>query len=71
MNHYGDSRIVVDAFIKQLEVCRPNNDYNKQNFVSFASFLRRLLQALDYLGSKADLQSSTLMKKAKKIHITF
>ena len=66
MDHFGDPRIVVNAFINQLEACRPNNDYNKQSFVSFASFLKRLVQAFEYLGFKADLQSSTLIKKAKK-----
>ena len=66
MNHFGDPTFVVNAFINQLEGWHPNKDYNKQNFVSFASFLKRLVQAFDYLGFKADLQSSTLMKKAKE-----
>ena len=66
MDHFGDPSIVVNAFINQLEAWRPNNDYNKQSFVSFASFLKRLVQAFEYLGFKADLQNSTLMKKAKK-----
>ena len=66
MDHFGDASIVVNAFINQLEAWCPNNDYNKQNFVSFASFLKRLVQAFDYLGCKADLQSSTLMMKAKE-----
>ena len=66
MDHFGDHSIVVNAFINQLEAWRPNNDYNKQNFVFFASFLKCLVQAFEYLGFKADLQSSTLMKKAKE-----
>ena len=66
MVHFGDPSIVVNAFINQLEAWRTNYDYNKQNFLSFVSFLKRLLQAFDYLGFKADLQSSTLMKKAKE-----
>ena len=66
MDHFGDPSIVVNAFINQLEAWRPNNDYNKQSFVSFASLLKRLVQAFEYLGFKADLQSSTLMKKAKE-----
>ena len=57
MDHFGDPSIVVNAFINQLEAWRPNNDYNKQSFVSFASFLKRLVQAFEYLGFKADLQS--------------
>ena len=66
MEHFGDPSIVVNLFINQLEAWRPNNDYNKQNFVSFASFLKPLVQAFEYLGFKADLQSSTLIKKAKE-----
>ena len=66
MDHFGDPSIVVNAFINQLEAWRPNNDYNNQSFVFFASFLKRLVQAFEYLGFKADLQSSTLMKKAKE-----
>ena len=66
MDHFGDHSIVVNAFINQLEAWRPSNDYNKQNFVSFASFLKLLVQAFEYLGFKAELQSSTLMKKAKE-----
>ena len=66
MDHFGDPSIFVNAFINQLEAWRPNNDYNKQSFVSFASFPKRLVQAFEYLGFKADLQSSTLMKKAKE-----
>ena len=63
MNHFGDPSIVVNAFINQLKAWRPNNDYNKQNFSSFASFLKRLVQAFEYLVFKAHLQRSTLMKK--------
>ena len=66
MDQFGNPSIVVNAFINKLEAWRPNNDYNKQNFVSFASFLKHLVQAFEYLGFKADLQSSTLMKKAKE-----
>ena len=40
----------MNAFINQLEAWRPNNDYNKQSFVSFASFLKRLVQAFEYFG---------------------
>ena len=66
MDHFGDPSIVVNAFINQLEAWRPSNDNNKQSFVSFASFLKRLVQAFKFLGFKADLQSSTLMKKTKE-----
>ena len=66
LDHFGNPSIVVNAFISKLEAWRPNNDYNKQNFVSFASFLKHLVQAFEYLGFKTDLQSSTLMKKAKE-----
>ena len=47
MDPFGDPSIVVNAFINQLEAWRPNNDYNKQNFASFASFLKRLVQAFE------------------------
>ena len=66
MDHFGVPSIVVNAFINQLETWPPNNGYNKQNFVSFVSFLKPLEQAFDYLGFKADLQSTILMKKAKE-----
>ena len=66
MSYFGDPTIVVNAFINQLENWKSTNDYNKQNVVAFASFLKRLVQAFQYLGYTADLQSSTLMKKAKE-----
>ena len=66
MDHFGEPSIVVNTFINQLEAWRLSNDYNKENFVSFASFLKRLMQASENLGFKADLQSSTLMKKAEE-----
>ena len=66
MSHFGDPAIVVNAFINQLENWKSTNDYNKQKFVAFALFLKRLVQAFQYLGYTADLQSSTLMKKAKE-----
>ena len=56
----------MNAFVNQLEAWHPKNDYNKQNYISFASFLKRLVQAFEYSGFKADLQSSTLIKKAKE-----
>ena len=52
MDHFGDPSIVVNAFTNQLEAWPPNNDYNKQNFESFTSFLKRLVQAFEYLASK-------------------
>ena len=65
MSNISDPTIVVNAFINQLENWKSTNDYNKQNFVAFASFLKRLVQAFQYLGY-TELQSSTLMKKAKE-----
>ena len=62
--HIGDPGIAVKAFVKQLEAWHPNNDYNIQNFVSFASSLKRLVEAFDHLGFKVDSQSPTFMKKA-------
>ena len=66
MSYFGDPTIVVNAFINHLENWKSTNDYNKQNFVAFALFLKRLVQAFQYLGYTADIQSSTLMKKAKE-----
>ena len=42
------------------------NFQNKQSFIAFSSFLKRLVQAFQYLGFTADLQSTTLIKKAKE-----
>ena len=66
MSYFGDPTMVVCAFINHLENWKSTNDYNKQNLVAFASFLKRLVQAFQYLGYAADLQCSTLMKKAKE-----
>ena len=41
MSYFGDPAIVVNAFINQLENWKSTNDYNKQNFVAFALFLKR------------------------------
>ena len=57
---------MVNAFINQLENWKSTNGYNKQNFVAFAFFLKRLVHYFQYLGYTADLQSSTLTKKAKE-----
>ena len=65
INHFGDRSIVVIAFIIQLENWQVNHQ-NKQSFIAFSSFLRRLDQAFQYLGFIADLQSTTLLKKAKE-----
>ena len=67
MPFFSDPTIVVTAFINQLEPCKSTNDYNKQNFEAFASFLKRLVQVIQHLGYTADLQSSTLIKKHKEI----
>ena len=65
MNHFCDRTIVVNAFINQLENWQVNHQ-KKQSFVAFSSFLKRLVQALQYIGFIADLQSTTLLKKAKE-----
>ena len=66
MSYFADPTTVVNAFINQLENWKSTNDYNKQNFVAVALFLKRLVQAFQYLGYTADLQSPTLMEKAKE-----
>ena len=42
------------------------NFRNKQSSIAFSSFLKQLVQAFQYLGFRADLQSTTLIKKAKE-----
>ena len=65
IRHFDDRTIVVNAFINQLENWHMNFQ-NKQSFIAFSSFLKRLVQAFQYLGFTADLQSRTLIKKAKE-----
>ena len=65
VRHFGDRTIVVNAFINQLENWQMNFE-NKQSIIAFSSFLKRLVQAFQYLGFTAGLQSKTLIKKAKK-----
>ena len=65
IRHFGDRTIVVNAFINQLENWKMNFQ-NKQSFIAFISFLKRLVQAFQYLGFTADLHSTTLIKKAKE-----
>ena len=66
MCRFGDPSVVVNAFINQLESWKCNSSYNKQSFIAFSSFLKRLVQAFQNLGFQADLQSSTLLRKAKE-----
>ena len=66
MNHFGDPSVVVSAFINQLESWHDTDSNNKKSFVAFSNFLKRLVQTFEYLGFQADLQSSTLLKKAKE-----
>ena len=63
---FGDPSVVFNAFINQLESWKCNSSYNKQSFIAFSSFLKRLVQAFQNLGFQADLQSSTLLRKAKE-----
>ena len=65
INHFGDRTIVVNAFVNQLEIWQVNHQ-NKQSFVDFSSFWKRLVQAFQYLDFIAELQSTTLLKKAKE-----
>ena len=66
MSRFGDPSVVVNAFINQLESWKCNSSYNKQSFIAFSSFLKRLVQAFQNQGFKADIQSSTLLRKAKE-----
>ena len=63
--HFDEWTIVVNAFINQLENW-PINHQNKKNFNAFMSLLKWLVQAFQYLGFIADIQSTTLLKKTKK-----
>ena len=65
IRHFDDHTIIVNAFIKELEH-RQMNYQNKQSYLPFSSFLKRVVQACQYLGFTADLQSTTLVKKAKE-----
>ena len=65
IRHFGDRTLVVNAFLNQLENWQMNFQ-NKQSFIAFSSFLKRLVQAFQYLGFTADLQSTTLIKKVKE-----
>ena len=66
MNHFGDPSVVVGAFINQLESWHATDSKNKKSFVAFSNFLKRSVQTFEYLGFQADIQSSTLLKKAKE-----
>ena len=66
MNHFGDPSVVVSACINQLESWHATDSNNKKSFVAFSNFLKRLVQTFEYLGFQADVQSSTLLKKAKE-----
>ena len=66
MNHFGDPSVVVSAFINQLESWHTTDSNNKKSFIAISNFLKRLLQTFEYLDLQADLQSSTLLKKAKE-----
>ena len=66
MTHFGDPSVIVSAFINQLGPWHATDSNNKKSFVAFSHFLKRLVQTIEYLGFQADLQSSTLLKKAKE-----
>ena len=67
IRHFADRAIIVNTFINQLENWQTNFQ-NKQSFIVFSSILKILVQALQYLGFTADLQSTTLFKKVKTPH---
>ena len=54
INHFRDRTVVVNAFTNQLENWQVNHQ-NKQSFIALSSFLKRLVQAFQYLGFIADL----------------
>ena len=65
IRHLGDRTIIVKVFINQLENWQMSFQ-NKLKFFAFSTFVKQFLQAFQYLGFTADLQSTTLIKKAKE-----
>ena len=65
IRHIGDRPKIVSAFINQLKNWQINFQ-NKQSVIVLSPFLKRLAQAFQFLGCTADLQSTTLIKKAKE-----
>ena len=55
----------MSAFKNQLESWQAT-DSNNKSFVAFSNCLKRLVQTFENLGFHADLQTSTLLKKAKE-----
>ena len=63
-SRFGDTFIVVNAYIKQLEKW-PAAIKSSHSFVSFAAFLKQMVQTFKNLNFNADLNSSTLTKIVK------
>ena len=63
-SRFGDTFIVVNAYIKPLEKW-PAATKSRHFFVSFAAFLKQMVQTFKNLSLNADLNSSTLTKLVK------
>ena len=63
-SRFGDTFIVVNAYIKQLENW-PAATKSRHFFVPFVSFLKQMVQTFKNLNFNADLNSSTLTKLVK------
>ena len=63
-SRFGDIFIVVNAYIKQLEKW-PIATKSRHSFVSFAAFLKQMVQTFKNLNFNADLNSSTLTELVK------
>ena len=67
IRHFGDRTVVVNAFINQL-INRQMNFQNKQSFIAFSSFLKRLVQAFQYLGLQQTSSLQHSLRKPKRKH---
>ena len=63
-SRFGDTFIVVNAYIKQLETWSAATK-SRQSFVSFAAFLKQMVQTFKNMIFNADLNSSILTKLVK------
>ena len=64
-SHFGSPQHVVSAYIKRLESWSRITTQNPHTLVSFATFLKQMVQTFTDLHYTADLQSSTVLSTAK------
>ena len=67
INKFGKRQhVVVSAYLTQLEQWPKTRMDDPSSFVSFASFLRRLVQTLQLHHSESDLRASAVVKLPRK-----